>query len=162
MDSIFRRLVRHFSASSSELRPGVSRLPMNLDDLWPYTYHLRARVRNNNNNYHNHNHHNHNHNTHNNQAVYPKSALVCVTCCEWTSAISPFQGAAAAQRRRQRRLRSRLRHERTTVAMALAERTHHSPRGQKNARAREWGHEMRYTATILDPSTPQPVFLRVV
>ena len=39
------RSVRHFSASSSELRPGVSGLPINLDDLWPYTSHLRARVR---------------------------------------------------------------------------------------------------------------------
>ena len=47
MDSIFHRLARHFSASSSEIRPSVSGLPMNLDDLWPYTSHLRARVRNN-------------------------------------------------------------------------------------------------------------------
>ena len=39
-------------------------------------------------------------------------------------------------RRRQRRLRSWLRHERMTVAMALAERTHHTaPRGLKMARA---------------------------
>ena len=47
MDSIFRCLARHLSASSSEMRPSVSGLPMNLDDLWPYTSHLRARVRNN-------------------------------------------------------------------------------------------------------------------
>ena len=69
----------------------------------------------------------------NNEAVYPKSALVCVTCCDWTSASSPSLGAA--QRRRQRRLRSWLRHQRMTVSMALAESTHHSSRGQKNARA---------------------------
>ena len=43
-----------------------------------------------------------------------------------------------------------------TVAMALAERTHHSSRGQTIARARVWGHEMNYTATIRDPPTPQP------
>ena len=62
----------------------------------------------------------------------------------------------AAQRRRQRRLRSWLRHERMTVAMALAESTHHSSRGQKTARAGVWGHELNYTATIRNPPTPQP------
>ena len=36
----FRRSVRHFSASSSELRPGVSGLPIYLDDLWPYVQSL--------------------------------------------------------------------------------------------------------------------------
>ena len=35
-------------------------------------------------------------------------------------------GTSAARRRRERRLRSMLRHERMTVAMALAEMTHHS------------------------------------
>ena len=64
---------------------------------------------------------------------------------------------SAGQRRRQRRLRSWLRHERMTVAVALAERTHHSSRGQKTARAWVWEREMNYTATILDPPTPQPV-----
>ena len=48
-------------------------------------------------------------------------------------------GTGAAQRRRQRRLRSWLRHERMTVAMALTERTHHSSRGQTIARAGVWG-----------------------
>ena len=60
--------------------------------------------------------------------------------------------AGAAMRRRQRRLRSMLRHERQSIAMALAERLHHSanvtglkhkeeveqhaaPRGPKTARA---------------------------
>ena len=47
--------------------------------------------------------------------------------------------AGAACRRRERRLRSWLKHERMTVAMALAESTHHTaPRGQRTARAREW------------------------
>ena len=59
--------------------------------------------------------------------------------------------SGAAQRRRQRRLRSWLRHERITVAMALAERTHHSSRGQTIAR-----RVMHYTAMIRDPFTPQP------
>ena len=88
------------------------------------------------------------------QAVCPKSALFCVTCCGMDLREQPISGAA--QRRRQRRLRSWLRHERMTVAMALAERTHHSSRGQTIARAGEWGHELNYTATIRDPPTPQP------
>ena len=61
---------------------------------------------------------------------------------------------SAAMRRRQRRLRSWLRHERMTVAMALAESTHHSSRGQKNERAGE--HELNYTATIREPPLPPP------
>ena len=64
--------------------------------------------------------------------------------------------SGAAQRRRQRRLRSWLRHERVTVAMPLADRRHHSSRGQTFARASVWGHELNYTATIRDPPTPQP------
>ena len=60
-------------------------------------------------------------------------------------------GSGAAQRRRQRRLRSWLRHERMTVAMALAESTHHFSRGQTIARAGMWGHEFNFTATVRDP-----------
>ena len=46
--------------------------------------------------------------------------------------------ATAAARRRQRRLRSWLRHERMTVAMTLAEITHHTAtRGPKMARVVE-------------------------
>ena len=57
--------------------------------------------------------------------------------------------ASGAARRRQRRLRQWLRHERLSVAMALAEMSHHTaPRGQKTARAREEDHEMHYTATV--------------
>ena len=46
-------------------------------------------------------------------------------------------GEGAARRRRQRRLRSWLKHERQSVAMALAQYTHHASRGQTRARARE-------------------------
>ena len=61
----------------------------------------------------------------------------------------------AAMRRRQRRLRAWLRHERLTVAMALAEATHYdAPRIQKPARAREGGSETNYTAE--DRRTPPP------
>ena len=47
--------------------------------------------------------------------------------------------AGAARRRRERRLRQFLRHERLSVAMALAEFSHHAaPRGQTLARAGRW------------------------
>ena len=91
-------------------------------------------------------------NDNNNKAVYPKSALVCVTCCGMDLSEQPVAGAA--QRRRQRRLHSWLRHERMTVAMALAESTHHSSRGQKTARTGVWERKMNYTATIRDPPHP--------
>ena len=64
--------------------------------------------------------------------------------------------SGAAQRRRQRRLRSWLRHERMTVAMALAERTHHSTRGQTIARAGVWGRELNFAAMICDPPPHTP------
>ena len=51
-------------------------------------------------------------------------------------------GAGAARRRRERRLRAYLRYARMSVAMALAETTHHTtPRGQKTARAGEEARE---------------------
>ena len=64
--------------------------------------------------------------------------------------------SGSAKRRRERRLRSMLRHERMSVAMALAESTHHSSRGLKTAGAGVWVHELNYSATIRDPPTPQP------
>ena len=61
-------------------------------------------------------------------------------------------------RLRQRRLRSWLRHERMTVAMALAEMTHHTaPRGSKMARAGEEESEMQYTAKVRKTPPSQPV-----
>ena len=44
-------------------------------------------------------------------------------------------GTGSARRRRERRLRSFLRHERMSVAMTLAESTHHSTQREKTARA---------------------------
>ena len=64
--------------------------------------------------------------------------------------------SGAAQRRRERRLRSMLRHVRMTVAMALAEFSHYSSRGQRMARAGVWGHEQNYTAKVRKPPTPKP------
>ena len=49
-------------------------------------------------------------------------------------------GEGAARRRRERRLRSWLKHERLSVAMALSEYKHHSSRGQRKDRAGEEGH----------------------
>ena len=42
--------------------------------------------------------------------------------------------AGAAKRRRERRLRAMLRHERMTVAMVLSEIKHHTSRGQNKDR----------------------------
>ena len=55
----------------------------------------------------------------------------------------------AARRRRERRLRAYLRYARMSVAMALAEATHHTaPRGQRTARTREEEREVHYTAAF--------------
>ena len=63
--------------------------------------------------------------------------------------------ASAARRRRERRLHSWLRHERMTVAMALAEKLHHTSRGQRFARAGEEGHRNEYEALRRQkPSSP--------
>ena len=65
--------------------------------------------------------------------------------------------AGAAMRRRQRRLRQFLRHERLTVAMLLAERDHHTaPRGQKKARSGEGGNETHNTAEFRETPPPPP------
>ena len=66
--------------------------------------------------------------------------------------------ATAAARRRQRRLRSWLRHERMTVAMTLAEKLHHTSRGLKIARVgEEAGLE---THSGLRAPTPLPPGMR--
>ena len=62
----------------------------------------------------------------------------------------------AAMRRRQRRLRQFLRHERLSVAMALAEKLHHTSRGQRFARAGEEGREEHYALRRQRPTPPQP------
>ena len=64
--------------------------------------------------------------------------------------------AGAARRRRERRLRQFLRHERLSVAMALAEFTHHAaPRGQTMARA-GGGFEVHYTAKVRNTPPSEP------
>ena len=62
--------------------------------------------------------------------------------------------AGTAKRRRERRLRQFLRHERLTVAMLLAETNHHAaPRGQSKARSKE---EVRIARHDHDPEQPPP------
>ena len=62
-------------------------------------------------------------------------------------------GTGSARRRRERRLRSMLRHERMSVAMALAESTHRSAQRQKTARA---GREPRDALHGQVPEAPLP------
>ena len=71
-------------------------------------------------------------------------------------AAAPAANATTAARRRQRRLRQFLRHERLTVAMLLAERDHHTaPRGLKQARSGRVEHEVNYEPRLLDSPLPQ-------
>ena len=71
-------------------------------------------------------------------------------------AAAPAANATTAARRRQRRLRQFLRHERLTVAMLLAERDHHTaPRGLKQARSGGVEREVNYEPRLLDPPLPQ-------
>ena len=68
----------------------------------------------------------------------------------------------AAQRRRGRRLRAAWRHEQQSIAQALAAFTHHSSRGQKNDRAREWGHKDEYEEPRRQkPPPPQQELFRL-
>ena len=55
-------------------------------------------------------------------------------------------GEGAARRRRERRLRSWLKHERQRVALALSEQKHHTSRGQRKARAGRWVGDTHFTA----------------
>ena len=93
----------------------------------------------------------------NNTSSHLKSAPVCESpfvLMDFMMSTSGVDTVTAAARRRQRRLRAYLRYARMSVAMALAGSTHHTSRGQKNARAGV-GREMNFTATNGDPRTPQ-------
>ena len=78
------------------------------------------------NHHHNNHHHNNHYNHHNHHtAVCPQE---CPFLLRHVSMEASGQPSGAAQRRRQRRLRSWLKHERQSVTMALAE----HPTGQNN------------------------------
>ena len=65
--------------------------------------------------------------------------------------------AGAARRRRERRLRSWLKHKRMTVAMALAEASHHTaPRGQRTARAGGWVRDEVHGRVPGEPTPQEP------
>ena len=61
---------------------------------------------------------------------------------------------SAAQGRRERQLRQFLRHEQITVAISLAEKLHHTSRGQKIAKAREEESEMHWAMGQTPPPPP--------
>ena len=63
--------------------------------------------------------------------------------------------ASAARRRRERRLRQFLRHERLSVAMALSEKKHHTSRGQRMDRAGRWVRDPLH-GQVPGAPTPQP------
>ena len=77
--------------------------------------------------------------------------------CNNKSSGRPMTARGAAWRRKQRRLRSMLLHERQTVAVAFAESQHHSAQRPTMARGGEWwrGSEQYYTAKIRKTPTPQ-------
>ena len=85
----------------------------------------------------NHNHHNHyNHCNHYNYRHI--SACLRHLLCAFMLAADRAANETGAARRRQRRLRHLFRHERLSVAMALAELQHHTaPRGERMAGGRE-------------------------
>ena len=64
------------------------------------------------------------------------------------------QPTSAAQRRKGRRLRAALSHERQSIAMALAEFTHHSSRGLRMARAGRWVRDEVH-GRVPEAPTPQ-------
>ena len=69
--------------------------------------------------------------------------------------MADLAGTGAARRRRERRLRQFMRHERLSVAMALAEYSHHTSRGQRVARAGGVEREENFEPRLQDPPLPQ-------
>ena len=86
-------------------------------------------------------HHHHHHQRNAAQGFLPTAVgrplLLCLERLVTSMAGGEVCGEGAARRRRERRLRSWLRHERQSVAMALVEQKHHASWGQMRARARE-------------------------
>ena len=71
------------------------------------------------------------------KAYFPRVPSLRHLLCAFMLAAARAANESGAARRRQRRLRQWLRHERLSVAMALAESQHHTaPRGLRMARAR--------------------------
>ena len=99
------------------------------------------------------NNHNHNHN-HNNPRTFPPIVAHFPLCHLASGRRHDVERSSAALRRRGRRLRAALRHERQSIAMALAEKLHHTSRGQRFAGARvEESDEMN---NAMGQETPPP------
>ena len=107
------------------------------------------------------------HNTphHHHQASPPKRSSFVAFCVKPQRLMMDVErdaggGTGSARRRRERRLRSMLRHERMSVAMALAESAHHSARRRQGPGER---HELYHTAAFrmrLLPKVPgHPVWV---
>ena len=72
----------------------------------------------------------------------------------WWEDMGDGAHAGTAKRRRERRLRAMLRHERMTVAMVLSEKKHHTSRGQRKDRTTGEEYVMNYTVKLR--KTPHP------
>ena len=90
------------------------------------------------------------------QASIPSVPSLCVFP-PFTKDLSEQPRTGAAQRRRQRLLRSWRQHEQQSIAAALATSLHHSSRGQRKATAGEEESETKYTAKFRTTPPPQPV-----
>ena len=115
----------------------------------------------------------HHHHPHHQALALKSDRVSCFPFCKlWQLMEVDCDGPSSARRRRERRLRSWLRHERMTVAMALAEKLHHSAyrthlpkkeeveqdqalRGQTKASARE-GEVHEKDDASRSQSTPHP------
>ena len=94
--------------------------------------------------------------TTNNTGVYPKRALsFCVCTCSMDRSAQPVTGAA--QRRKQRRLRSWWRHEQQSIAASLATFQYHSSLGLRKARVGRGGERVELHGRGPDDSSSQPV-----
>ena len=104
---------------------------------------VNARVINNNNN-------------NNNRRLSQACPLfLCLHLLSTDPGEQPRTGAA--QRRKQRRLRSWWRHEQQSIAATLATSLNHSSRGHRKARAGEEESELKCTAKFRTSPPPQPV-----
>ena len=107
-----------------------------------------------------HTHHNHNDNHSHTQQRQRQASIpsVPISCVFAPFAIDPSEQpvTGAAQRRKQRRLRSWWRHEQQSIAAALATSLHQSSRGQM-ARAGEEESKLNYTAAVRKTPPPQLV-----
>ena len=133
--------------------PSRAPLPISTRMSWTYTQ-LESRQNNNNNNNNNNNKNNKNNKNNNNhhKASWPVCIPFVVNHISKTLTVGLLMAerdVGSARRRRERRLRSWLRHERMTVRMELAAALHHSafrcagpetydaPRSQMTANSRE-------------------------